>query len=208
MIFFLITPLLFVINVAAAQTLKHAPLDGYYAVETQEGREKNMHVWMPVLDSRIELVKNNKVVEEFQSYTNEIQDAINLESLKSLQIRDIYVDQSRVSITESVIKIPFVASVRYEEGLLKQGTLNTSGVIKLKNESDVVTVLDLAYFSDSQILEEYGRNLGVLDAYGAEFLVNVSSSILLDHFSNQKLVNKILAVSSIYKKENAAQILF
>ncbi|MBC75333.1 MAG: hypothetical protein CME64_04890 [Halobacteriovoraceae bacterium] len=198
----------FLMNIAAAQTLKHAPLDSDYAVETQNAREKNMHVWMPVLDSRIELVKNNKVEEEFQSYTNEIQDAINLESLKTLQIRDVYVDQSRVSITESVIKIPFVASVRYEESLLKQGTLNTSGVITLKNESDVITVVDLVYFSDSQILEEYGRNLGILDAYGAEFLVNVSSSILLDHFSNQKLLNKILAVSSIYKKENATQILF
>lgn len=184
---------------------QYQSLDSYYAVATQEERSKNTN-WMPVLDGRIELVKEFKTSQKVENLN--FPESINLEKLKTLQVRDLYIDQSSVTANNDQISIPFVISLRYEENVLVQGTLNASGMISINLEEPSTPIIDLVYFSDSQWVEELGRTLGIIDAYEARFLETVVNASVLNQFKDEELINKILTISELYQDINNVQLFF
>ena len=89
---------------------EYQSLDSYYAVATQEERSKNTN-WMPVLDGRIELVKEFKTSQKVENLN--FPESINLEKLKTLQVRDLYIDQSSVTANNEQISIPYYSEITW-----------------------------------------------------------------------------------------------
>ena len=161
---------------------------------SQSARKSNEN-WskLPILN--YEIIKNGKVSEKYINLYDLIRDKYDISKLKQLQLRDFYLDKSFISEIEGALYVPFSYSVKYVEGVAIQGTIDVEGFFRFDLIQESVSDITLLSFADSQPLEVYGRELGLLDNYDIEFLESVSCSTLGDIFdkmsSDSNLLNQL-----------------
>lgn len=127
-----------------------------------------------------------------------------LQSFELIFIRDIAFKFDRlIRVDSSTIQIPFIASVRWKQNSVKQGTLYVRGTYKARVESNKLTKQsgEFHQFSDSQVIESIARAM-VFEAIDNRTLND--RTIL---FLNQSVAPALTKATEVYVIQRLAAIL-
>lgn len=100
----------------------------------------------------------------------------------SLQVRDLHLQINRINKTHTgstsvVYQIPFVISLKHRlrsRGInLYQGTLEVFGMMRIRKSDTHDALIEVSAFSDSQMIEYWGRYLGYQDHAHLQFAQSV-----------------------------------
>lgn len=116
---------------------------------------------------------------------------VSLSQLKWLQIQNFDIKVSQIiapSNSSLEIIVPFAVGVRFQERgtvsqALVQGTINAEGLIILSFQNGAVVDIRVEHYDDSQDGERWGRKLGTIDQYDAEFIKGVITKPLEHYLS-------------------------
>lgn len=184
----------------------------------------NQPIWNRLGDFRenkIEIVKTGKEgsVVDHRYYDRLAKDSglenwlkkrgLSLAAFKYLQVRNVDVAQAVFNEQQAKYEIPVFFDIRFVYGPIRQGTILTSGMIRLSPRAEPGTAaqvgaletkstpLEINLFSFSQPLENWSYERGILAPFGGPFVSAVGLAALRLYFEDPEALNDLRVKSGI-----------